>query len=258
LGFPVLVAIAGYVFLVGPIAIIIVASFGSNQEMEFPPRSLSLGLYQQFFTDPSWWRPAVQSLLVASCTALLALIITVPASYAISRSKTRSSRLWELLFISPMLVPVITLGLGVYIFFSKIHLDNSALGLVLAHCTLAVPFMFVSVSAGIRHTDPSLEAVAILMGASRTRTFFTVLLPQLKPSIMVGALFAFLISFDEVVVAYFITGPDSVTLPVKMYSALRWEVSPVLTAISSLLTVVSLLICVGIVALKETNSKASE
>jgi putative spermidine/putrescine transport system permease protein len=255
---PWLVAVLGYVFLVGPIAVILVASFGAGQEMQFPPRNLSLGLYREFFTDPSWWRPGLRSLGIAAVTTILAILVTVPACYAISRATIKGGRVLELLFISPMLVPVITLGLGLYIFQSAIRLDNTFVGVVLSHAVMVVPFMFISVSAGLKHTDPSLESVALLMGASRTRTFFSVLLPQLKPSIFVGSLFAFLISFDEVVVAYFITGPETTTLPVKMYSALRWEVSPVLTAISSLLTVLSLAICVGIVVLKETPSTSTK
>jgi putative spermidine/putrescine transport system permease protein len=256
-GAPWVVAVLGYIFLVGPIAIIMVASFGSGQEMHFPPRQLSLDLYAQFFSDPSWWWPALRSLAVAAVTSVLAILVTVPASYAISRSSMKGGKALELLFISPMLVPVITLGLGLYIFQSAARIDNSFAGVVLSHAALVVPFIFISVSAGLRHTDSQLESVALLMGASRLRIFFTVLLPQLKPSILVGALFAFLISFDEVVVAYFITGPETTTLPVKMYSALRWEVSPVLTAISSLLTVLSLAICVGIMLLRGSSSNKS-
>lgn len=250
---PWLTAIAGYVFLICPILIIMAASVSAGQEITFPPRGFTLALYRSFFTDASWWQPALISLLVALLTSLLALAVTLPASYALNRCKFRGAKVLEVLFISPMLIPVVALGLGVYIFFSAVHLDNSIPGLVMTHCTIVIPFMFISVSAGMKHTDPSLESVAVLMGAGPARTFFQVLLPQIHTSILVGLLFAFLISFDEVVIAYFITGPETTTLPVRMYSALRWEVSPVLTAISSLLSIASLVFCLGILALKESK-----
>jgi putative spermidine/putrescine transport system permease protein len=250
------IAILGYVFLVGPIAIIVAASFSGGQEITFPPEHLSFELYRAFFSDPSWWKPAVQSLAVALLTSILALAVTLPAAYALNRCRFGGLKAVELFFISPMLIPVISLGLGVYIFFSAVRIDNTTLGLVMTHSTLVMPFMFISISAGMRHTDPALEAVSTLMGAGPFRTFFQVLVPQIKTSILVGLLFAFLISFDEVVVAYFITGPETTTLPVRMYSALRWEVSPVLTAISSMLTIASLVFCLAILALKESNPKA--
>ncbi|MNK72126.1 Inner membrane ABC transporter permease protein YdcV [compost metagenome] len=252
---PLIIAIAAYVFLVGPIAIIVAASLNSGQEIAFPPQDISLELYRAFFADPAWWKPALQSLLVALLTSLLALLVTLPAAYALNRCRFNGLKILELFFISPMLIPVVALGLGVYIFFSGVRLDNSTLGLVLTHSTLVMPFMFISISAGMRHTDPTLESVATLMGSGPLRTFFQVLMPQIRTSILVGLLFAFLISFDEVVVAYFITGPETTTLPVRMYSALRWEVSPVLTAVSSMLTIASLVFCLAILALKESNPK---
>jgi len=252
---PTAVAVAGLLFLLGPIAVVIAQSVNGGQELTFPPRHFTLELYQQFLSDRAWWTPALQSLWVAFLTAILSLVVTLPAGYALSRTTFPGSKIIQLMMIAPMLIPVISLGLGIYIFFSRMHLDNSTVGLVLTHSTLVMPFMFISISAGMRQTNPALESVALLMGASRLRTFFQVVVPQLKPSICVGLLFAFLMSFDEVVIAYFITGPETTTLPVKMYSAIRWELSPVLTAISTILTLTSLGICIGILALREANPK---
>lgn len=155
-----------------------------------------------------------------------------------------------------MLVPVVVLGLGVYKQFSMFSLVNTVWGLALAHAVLVVPFVIIAVGSGLRHADASLEAVALLMGASRVRIFFQVVLPQIRASVAVSVLFAFLLSFDEVVVAYFISGPQTTTLPVKMYSAIRWEVSPVLAAVSTLLTLISLLVCIGIMALQRRDASA--
>jgi putative spermidine/putrescine transport system permease protein len=179
------------------------------------------------------------------------MLIAVPAAYALARSRFRGRQLVEIGLLSPMLVPVVVLGLGLYMHLSLMKVVGSTFGIVVGHAVLVIPFVFVSVTSGLRHADPALEAVALLMGASRLRIFFEVVVPQIRASLLVGALFAFLISFDEVVIAYFLSGPQSTTLPVKMYSAIRWEVSPVLAAVSTLLTVTSLAFSLGIMALQQ-------
>jgi putative spermidine/putrescine transport system permease protein len=246
-----------YVFLLIPSLIVIPISFGNPGQIEFPPRQFSLALYRQFFSDPAWWGSMVQSLLVAAVTTLAALVLAVPAAYALSRSRLPARNLLQGLFMMPMLVPVIVLGLGLYLQFSNWGLLDTTAGLVLAHIMLTTPFIMVSVMSGLKHSDVSLETVASIMGASRPRIFFRVVLPQLKPAIAVGALFAFLMSLDEVVVAYFLTGTGTMTLPVKMYSSIRWELTPVLAAVSTLLTVLSLMIALGIIALQRNTEAQS-
>ncbi len=239
-----------YAFLLLPSLIVIPISFGNPGQIEFPPRQFSLALYRQFFTDAAWWGSMVQSLAVAVLTTIATLILAVPAAYALSRSRLPGRNILHGLFMMPMLVPVIVLGLGLYLQFSNWGLLDTTLGLVLSHIMLTTPFIMVSVMAGLQHADVALETVSAIMGASRVVTFFRVMLPQLKSSIAVGALFAFLMSLDEVVVAYFLTGTKTMTLPVKMYSSIRWELTPVLAAVSTLLTLLSLLIAVGIIALQ--------
>lgn len=248
----------GYLFLVLPSLIIIPVSFGGGQELTFPPKSFSLDLFIQFFNDPSWWNAGVQSAIVAVATSLLSLLVGVPGAYALARSAFPGRRFIEMMTLAPMLVPVIVLGLGMYIHLAALQMVNTLLGVVMAHTIMVLPFMLVSVSSGLRHLDPALETVALMMGASRLRIFLQVVLPQIRTSVIVGTLFAFLISFDEVVVAYFITGPDSTTLPVKMYSAIRWEISPVLAAVSTLLTLLSLAICLALMALQPQKTYGDE
>lgn len=253
----IILAWIGYLFLLLPSLIIIPVSFGGGQELTFPPTSFSLDLFRQFFSDPGWWGTAVQSTIVAIITTILALLVGLPATYAFARARFRGSKLLELLSMSPMLVPVIVLGLGMYIHLAALQLVNTTFGVVMAHTVIVIPFMIVSVTSGLRHIDPALETVALLMGASRFRIYMEVVLPQIRTSVIVGALFAFLISFDEIVVAYFITGPDSTTLPVKMYSAIRWEISPVLAAVSTLLTILSLVVCLAIMALQPKEPQST-
>lgn len=246
-----------YVFLLVPSLIVVPISFGNAGQIEFPPREFSLALYRQFFTDPAWWGSMVQSLFVAVATTALALLLAVPAAYALTRSSLPGRGLLRGLFMMPMLVPVIVLGLGLYLQFSNWGLLDTTGGVVLAHVMLTTPYIMISVMSGLQHSDVALETVASVMGASRRTIFFRVVLPQLGPSIAVGALFAFLMSLDEVVVAYFLTGTDSMTLPVKMYSSIRWELTPVLAAVSTLLTVLSLVIALGIIALQRKTEAQS-
>lgn len=248
----------GYLFLLLPSLIIIPVSFGGGQELTFPPKSFSLDLFVQFFNDPSWWTTAVQSAIVAVATTVLSLLVGVSGAYAFSRSTFPGRKALEMLALAPMLVPVIVLGLGMYMHLAAMQMVNTLIGVVMAHTVLVLPFMLVSVSSGLRHVDPALETVALMMGASRLRIFLQVVLPQIRTSVVVGALFAFLISFDEVVIAYFITGPDSTTLPVKMYSAIRWEISPILAAVSTLLTLLSLAICLVLMALQPQKAQADQ
>ncbi|HEY9215196.1 MAG TPA: ABC transporter permease [Ancylobacter sp.] len=246
-----------YIFLVVPSLVVIPISFGNPGQIEFPPRQFTLELYRQFFTDAAWWGSMVQSIIVATATTLLALVLAVPAAYALARSNLPGRGALRGLFMMPMLVPVIVLGLGLYLQFANWGLLDTTVGIVLAHIMLTTPYIMVSVMSGLHHSDKALETVAAIMGASRPTIFFRVVLPQLKPAIAVGALFAFLMSLDEVVVAYFLTGTNAMTLPVKMYSSIRWELTPVLAAVSTLLTVLSLLIAVGIIALQRKTEARS-
>lgn len=239
-----------YLFLLLPSLIVIPISVGNPAQIEFPPRQFSLALYHRFLTEPSWWGSMVQSLVVAVLVTAITITIAVPASYAIARTRLPIAEALRGLFILPMLVPIIVLGLGLYLEFTRLGLLDTTVGVIAAHVMLAAPFVIVSVTAGLRHADINLEKVALIMGASRPVVFFRVVLPQLRTSIAVGALFAFLTSLDEVVVAYFITGTRSLTLPVKMYSSIRWELSPVIAAVSTILTVLSLVVALAIVAMQ--------
>ena len=247
----------GYLFLLLPSLIIIPISFGGGRELRFPPTSLSFELFVQFFNDVQWWGSAMNSLIIASATTVVALVVGLPGAYALARASFPGRRLLEMLTLAPMLIPVVVLGLGMYMHLAVLAMVDSLIGIVLAHAVLVLPFMVVAITSGLRHTDRSLESVAMIMGAGRCRIFFEVVLPQIKPSVLVGILFAFLISFDEVIVSYFITGPSTTTLPVKMYSAIRWEISPVLAAVSTMLTLVSLLVCVGIMRLQNLTERTS-
>jgi putative spermidine/putrescine transport system permease protein len=243
-------AVAVYAFLVMPSLVVIPISFGGEGELSFPPKTYSLHLYEELFTTKTWMQPALQSLKIAAIVCVVVTAIAVPAAYALVRFEFPGKRLAMMLMMSPVLIPVIVLALGMYLYFSRLGATGTTLAMVLGHSVYVVPYVIVTVAAGIRQIDPAIEFAATLMGAGRLTLFFRVVLPQIVPSIVAGALFAFLISFDEVVIAWFLSTAQTTTLPVRMYSSIQWGVSPVIAAVSTLLTVLSFLVCLVSVLLQ--------
>jgi putative spermidine/putrescine transport system permease protein len=238
------VAFLVYAFILVPTLIVIPISFGGSGEMTFPPRVWSLELYQHLFTSSNWVAPILQSIKVAIFTMIASVLIGVPASYGLVRFEFPGKRFVMLLLMSPILVPVIVMSLGLYLYLSRLQMVGTTIGLVVSHVAYVTPFMMMTVMAGVKKLDPALEFATTIMGAKRRTVFLKVVLPQLKPSIFAGALFAFLVSFDEVVIAWFLTSPTTTTLPVRMYSSIQWDISPVIAAVSALLTGLSLVFCI--------------
>ncbi|GAB3627612.1 ABC transporter permease [Pandoraea terrae] len=251
------IAFAVYAFILVPSLIVIPISFGGSGEMTFPPRVWTLELYQQLFTAIAWIDPILQSLKVASITMVVSLLIGVPASYGLVRYEFPGKRLVMMLLMSPILVPVIVISLGLYLYLSRFHLVGTTAGLVVSHVAYVTPFMMMTVMAGVKKLDPALEFASTIMGANRRTVFIKVVLPQLRPSMFAGALFAFLVSFDEVVIAWFLTSPNTTTLPVRMYSSIQWDISPVIAAVSALLTLLSICFCCVSVLLQPSTPDIS-
>jgi len=253
-----LLAYAVYAFILVPTLIVIPISFGGSGELTFPPRTWTLELYQQLFTSASWIDPILQSLKVAVITMIVSMLIGVPAAYGLVRFQFPGKQLVTMLLMSPILVPVIVISLGLYLYLSRLQVVGTTMGLVASHVAYVTPFMMMTVMAGVKKLDPALEFASTIMGANRRTVFLKVVLPQLKPSIIAGALLAFLVSFDEVVIAWFLTSPTTTTLPVRMYSSIQWDISPVIAAVSALLTVLSIVICCVSVMLQPTAKEDTE
>jgi putative spermidine/putrescine transport system permease protein len=233
----------GYVFLMLPSFIVIPMSFGNAYEMVFPPTKYSTALFEKFFFTSNWMEATWMSFRVAAGATIVSLVLGVPAAYSIVRGNYPGKKYVTMLLLSPILIPIIVIALGLYFYFASLGITGSELSLVLGHAVYTTPFVIVTAMAGLRHVDQNLETAATIMGAGPLYTFFRVTLPLLKSAMFAGGLFAFLMSFDEVVIAYFISKAGSTTLPVKMFSSIQWEISPVLAAVSTFLTVVSLVIC---------------
>lgn len=233
----------GYVFLMLPSFIVIPMSFGNAYEMVFPPTILTTELFEKFFFTSNWMQATWMSTRVAIGSTIVAIVLGVPAAYSIVRGNYPGKKYVTMLLLSPILVPIIVIALGLYFYFASLGITGSEVALIAGHAVYTTPFVIVTAMAGLRHVDQNLETAATIMGAGPLYTFFKVTLPLLKSAIFAGGLFAFLMSFDEVVIAYFISKAGSTTLPVKMFSSIQWEISPVLAAVSTFLTVVSLIIC---------------
>lgn len=243
-----------YLFLLAPLLVAIPMAFGPTNALTFPPSDYSLDLFRIFFNSPSWLAPLSQSLKIALASMAIAVLAGVPAGYWIARHEFMGKGLISGVIMSPLIVPHIVIGLGLFLYFSYIRISGTIVSIVLGHAMVTLPFVVLMIVAGVNKLDRNLEFGAELMGAGPIRMFLTVVIPQLVPSLVAAAFLAFLGSFDEVVISWFLTGPNTVTLPVKMYNDLQWEVSPVIAAISALLTAISLLVSIVAIALRKGTS----
>jgi ABC-type spermidine/putrescine transport system permease subunit II len=229
------------VFLIAPIVVIVLASFNATPFLQFPPQGWSLRWYARFFATPRWYEAAWLSLQVAVVVTIAATTLGTLAAIGLVRGRTRCRAALELFFVSPMVVPAIVMAVGLYFLLSPLRLTGSATALVLGHTIAATPIVIVIVAAALRLGDGSLELAARSLGATWWRTVRYVTVPSVAPAILAAAAFAFLVSFDEVVLAVFLGGPDATTLPKRMWESMRFEIDPTLTAISTLLTGVAIL-----------------
>jgi putative spermidine/putrescine transport system permease protein len=226
-------------YLAVPLLVVLPISFSSSSYLEFPPRSFSFQWYEKYFFDPSWTAATLFSFKLGLVTMLVASLIGTLAAFGITRGRFRGKTWFQVLILSPMIIPVIVISIATYSFFAKLKLIESFLGLVIGHSVVAVPFVFINVSAALLGFDVTLEKAASSLGANRLRTFLRVTFPLIRPGILTGALFAFIISFDELIITMFISGTRH-TLPVRMWMDLWLEIDPTIAAVSSFLIVLSM------------------
>jgi ABC-type spermidine/putrescine transport system permease subunit II len=227
-------------FLCLPIAIVVPMSFSSASSLEFPPPGFSLRWYQSFFADPRWLEAMYNSLLIALAASIIALLFGSIAAYGLARGRFRGRALLEGNFVAPLIVPAVITAVALYIFFSKIGLLGTFAGLIISHAILGVPYVVMVMGVAIRAFDLRIEQVAYTLGASWLQMFTRVLLPNLLPSVFAAWIFAFIISFDEVIVTLFLAGAHE-TIPKRMFNELVLQVNPTITAIATLLVGVSVL-----------------
>jgi putative spermidine/putrescine transport system permease protein len=232
---PLILAVLVIIFLAAPIAIVVPMSFSTAISFEFPPPGYSLGYYRKYFTSVDWLDPTLNSMAIALGATAFAMALVVPAAFGYVRYRFRGKSAVNLLIMSPLIVPHVVSALAYYGFLGAARLTGTRLGVVVAHGVLAVPVAFLVVAASLKGFDRNLERAAMSAGAGPLRTFLHVTLPVLRPGMLVGALFAFLSSFNEAVVALFIAGRGAATLPKKMYESIRLESDPIIAVVSTML-----------------------
>ena len=226
-------------FLIIPTLIVIPMSFSGSQYLEFPPRSWSGRWYDNYFGSNEWMRATWVSIKAAILTVLVITPMATMAAYGLSVSNLKAARYVFILLITPMMVPVILIAIGVFFAYTHLRLNNTLLGLVLAHSALALPLCLIVISAGLKSYDMNQELVARSLGASRLRAFLVITLPQIRFSVITGGLLAFIVSFDEVIVALFISGRDMSTITRSMFLALRDQIDPTIAAISTIMILIT-------------------
>lgn len=236
-------------FLLAPIVIAVILSFTSDESLSFPPSGFSLRWYREIFTNSVWTTRIPVSVQVGLGTALLATVLGTMCAIAITRSSFPGKGLVTGLLLAPLVVPVVALATGEFFVMSGGWtigglnfgggLVGTKTGLVLAHTVLALPYPTLLISTALRQVDPELELAAMSLGAGTISRFRRVTLPLVAPSVLAGAMFAFLTSWDEVVMASFLSSGRVSTVPVQILNELQFALNPTAAAISSLLMLVA-------------------
>ena len=227
------------VYLLIPTLLIIPMSFSDARFLTFPPHSWSFRWYENYWNSVEWTSATWVSLKIAVLTMLVATLLGTAAAYGLRMSRGPLASAIFMVLAAPLVVPVIFIAIGVFYLYARLNLIYTTTGLVIAHSTLALPFVVSLVGSGLKGFDENLEKCARTLGASRWRAFLTVTLPQIRFSILSAALLAFLTSFDEVIMALMISGGTNETLTRKMFTTLRDQIDPTIAAISTVLIGIS-------------------
>ncbi len=233
-------------FLLGPILLIFPISFTSSLYLSFPPEGLSLRWYKELIDQPAWAASTLLSLEVGVLCMALSLAFGIPAATALVRRGFAGKGAFYAFLVSPLIVPSITTAVSIYYFFAPLHLVGTTAGLVIAHSIGGIPLVTVIVAAALRGFDRRLESASFSLGAGVLRTFAKITLPIIRPAILAAAFFAFMHSFDEVVIATFVGGVSAETLPMKMWEGVELEIRPTLAALSAILIAFTALMLLAI------------
>ncbi|MEI4261487.1 ABC transporter permease [Roseovarius sp. D0-M9] len=262
-----------FIFLITPILVIIPLSFNAENFFTFTPEMLSfdpdgysLKHYRDFFTNNEWQRSFKNSLIIAPIATIISVSLGTLAAIGLSQSHVPFRRAIMAILISPMIVPLIISATGMFFFYSKIGnfmegsmgLDKNLVGyikVILAHAVLGIPFVIITVTATLVGFDSSLTRAAANMGANPVTTFFRVQMPLILPGVISGGLFAFITSFDEVVVVLFVGSASQKTLPWQMFTGLREQISPTILAVATILVCISIALLTTVELLRRRSER---
>ncbi|MEX0283405.1 MAG: ABC transporter permease [Paracoccaceae bacterium] len=256
------IAGAIFVFLITPILVVLPLSFNAQDFFTFTPEMLafdpagySLKHYRDFFTNDDWQNALRNSVMIAPMATILSVSFGTLAAIGLSQSHVPGRQIIMAILISPMIVPLIISAAGMYFFYSRIGLQGTYIGVVLAHAALGIPFVIITVTATLVGFDRSLTRAAANMGAGPVTTFFRVQMPLILPGVISGGLFAFITSFDEVVVVLFVGSAGQKTLPWQMFTGLREQISPTILAVATILVVISIALLTVVELLRRRSER---
>jgi ABC-type spermidine/putrescine transport system permease subunit II len=230
------------VFMIMPNFVVFPISFSSATYLDFPPKQLSLRWYNDYFSRAEWVSATITSFEVAIVVTFTAVILGSLAAYGIVRGQFPGKNFINSLIIAPMVAPILVTAVAIYMFFSKLGLTGSLAGFIIAHTVLATPFVVIVMTASLRGVNIELEQAAMNLGANRFTTLRRIVFPLALPGMISSGLFAFLISFDELIIAIFISSPTITTLPKKLWDGIRTEINPTIAAISTMLITLSVIV----------------
>ena len=249
-------------FLIMPIVVIVPLSFNvepffsfTEGMLSFQPDAYSLKWYAAIFNDTKWTLAIQNSFFIGICATVIATVLGTCAAVGLARDEMPARRLITALLLSPMIVPLIITAAGMFFFYADIGLAGNYLGIILPHAALGTPFVIITVTATLTGFDYSLARAALNLGARPLQVFFDIILPLIRPGVISGALFAFITSFDEVVVVLFMAGPGQRTIPRQMFSGLREQINPTILAVATLLILVSIVLLVTIELLRRRSER---
>ena len=260
-GFRVICALI-FLFLIIPVLVIIPLSFNSQdfftftkEMLAFDPAGYSLKHYEDFFTNPDWQQALANSAQIAPMATLMSTALGTLAAIGLSQSHVPFRSAIMAVMISPMIVPLIISAAGMYFFYSRIGMQGTYWGVVLAHAALGTPFVIITVTATLVGFDKSLVRAAANLGANPVTTFIKVQMPLILPGVISGALFAFITSFDEVVVVLFVGSASQKTLPWQMFTGLREQISPTILAVATVLVTISIILLTTLELLRRRSER---
>lgn len=251
-----------FFFLIMPIVVIVPLSFNAEPYFTFTyemltldPDGWSLRWYQAFLNSEEWLTSIKNTFIIAIASTFLATTLGTVAALGLSKPYIPFKNAIMAMLISPMVVPLIISAAGMYFFYSSIGLTSTYPGIILAHTALGTPFVIITVTATLVGFDQTLVRASANLGADPTTTFFKVIMPLIAPGVISGALFAFITSVDEIVIVYFIAGPEQKTVPLKMFSGIREEISPTILAVASILVGLSVILLTTLELIRRRNER---
>jgi ABC-type spermidine/putrescine transport system permease subunit II len=252
------IAVIALIYLVLPTFVIVPLSFSSTTYLSFPPPDWSGKWYVKLWATDAYFKAFFNTLKVGIPAALIAVTLGTLAALAIVRGRLRAARPISALIIAPLMLPQIILAIGLFPVLATFGLIGSYLGVILGHAVVCTPLVFITVSAALRGYDSSFELAAMTLGANWWRTFWNVTFPMIRLGMIVGGIFAFAFSFDEIIIALFLTDAETFTLPKQLYDELRYQMEPTIAAASSFVLTISFLLLGSVAVIQRLGARRQQ